>query len=1009
MRARFIAMALACLASFSGSLWAQETTTGSITGVVVDAQGASVPGATITVTSNQGTKTYVTGDDGRFFAPYLTPGTYTVRVELSGFAPIEQRNVIVQLGQRLSLSDLVLKPGGFAEAVQVQASAPVIDSTSTTVGGVLDSEVIKRLPVGRNFTETLYLIPGVSDSSGVGRANPSIGGASGLDNNYVIDGVNVSHPGYGGVGTYSIVFGSLGTGVTTDFIKETQVKTAGFEAEYGQATGGVVNVVTRSGTNTLSGSVFGYFRPDGTEASWKQLSAPNGVVNTRGTQNTDYGVGIGGRIIKDKLFFYGSVNPQYQTRTLVAPSDFPLASLGEQDRKRHTISYAAKGTYQTSANHRFDVTVFGDPSKGDSGPQRDTALLASTTARFSSLEYAVHNQAVHYDGIITPKWLVEGSFSRAKSSFTETPAVNEHSYRDTTVTPNVVFGGIGAYDKGQPGRSLQYQAKSTNLFDAAGSHQIRYGVQVEDIEYTRELARTGPSFTLSNGTPTRDGASVSIQSDPVFGNIYRATRANFGPFPTTTQTYTSFFAQDTWQIGKRLTIRPGVRYERQKLTGGDPPLCHANDSRPGAGDGTGALTHCSFTWDGNWGPRIGGTYDVLGNGRSKLYGSYGRFYSKIPNDLAARSMSADAGISRGDYFDLNLTQPVPEGVTALGTTRHLIVAGASAATIDPNSKSTYINEYLGGLEFEVAPSLSLGVRYIYRSIPRVLEDVGTAQMVLYDLIPDQLASVEYFLTNVIRNTPTFPAPAGVPQASFEDPVHKYRSFEVTLTKLLSHNWSFIGSYRYSKLYGNFEGFFRSDNGQSDPSITSLFDFPTNDPSYTQIGGPMFGYQGDIRYLGCSLGCNDSILPNDRPHQVKLFGTYQFKDVNLGVALNVGSGRAMTNLAANPNYNNAGEIPTTLRGAGMQTTFDGFVKRSPMDFEVSLHGDYALKLGARRVSLIADLFNIFNRQEPSNYDYCSELNFLVPNPNFGYPLNGCGIFIPSYQAPFAARFGVRFEF
>jgi len=802
----------------------------------------------------------------------------------------------------------------------------------------------------------------------------------------------------------------LGTGVTTDFIKETQVKTAGFEAEYGQSTGGVVNVVTKSGTNNLSGSLYSYFRPNGTEASWKQLTTPNGTVNTTGTQNVDYGVGIGGRIVKDKLFFFGTVNPQYQMRTVVAPSTFPLASLGELDRKRHTISYAGKVTYQFNSNHRFDGGVFGDPSKGDNGPQRANALLAVDTGRFSSLKYGGDNESVHYDGIISANWLVEGSFSRAKNTFEENPTLNEHSYTDNTVSPPKLFGGLGFFDKGQPARSFQYQAKSTNLFNAAGSHQIRYGVQLEDIEFTREFGRTGPAFTLSNGTVTRTGASVSIQADPVYGKIYRATRANFGPAPTTNQKYTSFFLQDTWQIGKRLTIRPGVRYEQQKLTGGDPPLCHANDTRPGLGDGTGALIHCSFKWDNNWGPRIGGTYDLLGNGRSKLYGSFGRFYAKIPNDLAARSMSADAGISRGDYFDQNLSQPVPEGVTALGTTRHLIIAGLSAAEIDPKSKSTYLNEILGGFEFEIAPSVSLGVRYIYRDMPRILEDIGTAQMVLYDLIPDQLTSVEYFLTNVNKNTPTFPAPAGIPQASFEDPVHKYRSFEVTLTKNLSHNWMFQGSYRYSKLYGNFEGFFRSDNGQSDPAITSLFDFPTNDPSYTQIGGPEFGYGGDIRYLGCSLGCSNNVLPNDRPHQIKLYSAYQWRDFNFGAAFNAGSGRSLTNLAANPNYNNSGEIPLTIRGAGIQTVTNGFLKRAPKDLAVDLHADYALRIaGARRLSFVADLFNLFNRQEPDGFDYCSERNFLVPNANFGYPVNGCVASTSSFQAPFAARFGIRFEF
>ena len=160
---------------------AQEITTGSITGQVVDAQGAAVPGATVTITSSQGSKTFVTDNQGRFFTPYLTPGVYTVRVELAGFSPVEQKNINVRLGQRLELPGLVLKVGGLEEVVEVVGAPPVVDISSTTVGGVLDADTLKRVPVGRNFTDALYLIPGVSSSGGVGRANPSVAGASGLD------------------------------------------------------------------------------------------------------------------------------------------------------------------------------------------------------------------------------------------------------------------------------------------------------------------------------------------------------------------------------------------------------------------------------------------------------------------------------------------------------------------------------------------------------------------------------------------------------------------------------------------------------------------------------------------------------------------------------------------------------------------------------------------------------------------------------------------------------------
>ena len=1012
MYARISAFLVVFALAVTGLAVAQETTSGSIAGQVVDAQGLAVPGATVTITSDEGTKNYVTDTEGRFFAPFLTPGMYDVRIELSGFVPIEQRMIQVRLGQRATLTDLTMRVGGLTETVEVLASSPVVDITSTTAGSVLNSDMLRSLPVGRSFTDTLYMVPGVSNSSGAGQANPSIGGASGLENAYIVDGVNITNAGYGGVGSYSIIFGSLGSGVTTEFIRETQVKTAGFEAEYGQATGGVINVVTKSGTNVFRGSIFGYSKPGALEAGWKQLNSPNGTVNVTATTNWDAGVGGGGRIIRDRLFFYGTIDRLQETNTYLAPEGFPLRSLGEVDRKRSTTSYAGKLTWQQTTAHRFDLSVFGDPSKGEQGPQRaasntGNALIASDQARFSELEYGTHSQTGRYDGILRNNWLLEGLISRAANNTIERPAVNQHQYTDTTVTPNRRFGGLGAFDLEQPGENVQYQVKSTNIVEAAGNHQFRYGFAFEDINFTRAGGRTGPPFTLPNGTVTRDGASVTILADPVFGRIYRATRGNFGPHPNTTQEYFNFFLQDTWQMG-RLTLRPGIRYEQQELVGGDPPLCHADDTRPGLGDGTGEPIHCRFKWDNNWGPRLGATYDVLGNGRSKVFASWGRFYARVPNDLAARALSADAGISRADYFDQDLTRPVPEGVLAAGQTRHFILAGLHAAEFDPDAKMTYQDEFLGGIEFEAFTDASLGVRYIRRNMPRILEDVGTAQMVLYDLGVPGLESVEYFITNVNANTKVFPVPAGsgIPQARFEDPVHKYNAVEVTIDKRLANNWSLLGSYRWSKLEGNFEGFFRSDNGQSDPAITSLFDFPTNDPSYTQIGVPRFGYRGDIRFLGCSLGCGT--LPNDRTHQIKVFSTTSWRDVNFGIGINAGSGRVLTDLAANPNYASDGEIPVTVRGAGFQTV-DGFKERSPMEFGIDLHADYSLSVGGERnVTLLADIFNLTNRRTATDYDNCSDTTFGGSNPNFGLPINGCSGALSSFQAPLATRVGVRFD-
>jgi len=217
----------------------------------------------------------------------------------------------------------------------------------------------------------------------------------------------------------------------------------------------------------------------------------------------------------------------------------------------------------------------------------------------------------------------------------------------------------------------------------------------------------------------------------------------------------------------------------------------------------------------------------------------------------------------------------------------------------------------------------------------------------------------------------------------------------------------MASYRWSQLKGNFEGFFRSDNGQSDPGITSLFDFPTNDPSYTANGAAL-GFRGDIRYQGTTLG--EGLLPNDRPHQFKLYTNRTFGSLNVGLAANVGSGRSLTALASNPGYQNAGEIPETIRGGGFMTT-DGFRTRTDTEAYFDAHVDYTIKLGAQRVILLADAFNLLNTQKPLAYDNISETTFGELNPDFGtaHPSGGAtDVRVPSYHTPFQLRVGARFE-
>ena len=216
-----------------------------------------------------------------------------------------------------------------------------------------------------------------------------------------------------------------------------------------------------------------------------------------------------------------------------------------------------------------------------------------------------------------------------------------------------------------------------------------------------------------------------------------------------------------------------------------------------------------------------------------------------------------------------------------------------------------------------------------------------------------------------------------------------------------NNWSLQASYRWSRLLGNFEGFYREDNGQSDPGITSLFDFPTNDPSYTAIGAPQFGYRGDIRFLGD--GSASGPLPLDRPHQVKSSATTPFRRAERRpAALNVQLGQAAHGAGRQPAvYDNDSEIPTTPRGAGYRDRSTASARGRPSRCTVDVQASYALQLRRAPADAARRRLQPVQPAGARDYDDYTESAFGVANPDFGRIL--------AYQNPFTLRVGARLEF
>ncbi|MBZ5588998.1 MAG: TonB-dependent receptor [Acidobacteriia bacterium] len=934
---------------------------------MTDTASAPLPGSRVTVTSVEGSRVFVAEADGKFFAPYLTPGLYAVRVELPGFAAVERHGIEVRLGRRVELA-FALPPGVFKEALEVKGAPPMVDFSSATVSTGVSSSFLAKIPVARRLSDVLYVAPSVSSSGGLGVENPSISGASGLENQYVMDGVTINDPQYGGLGLYSRSYGSLGMGVTYELIDQIQVKTAGSDAEYGQSTGGLVNVITKSGSNSWHGSMFAYLRPERFEGAATELVLTNSGTTTIGDESRDLGFTFGGPLVKDHAFFYVALDPQYERTTFLAPPGYPLRSLGGVDRERRSTPYAAKVTIESGPGNRIDVSLFGDPSTSPRGPQSSRAMTGDSTASFDSLDYGGDNQTIHYQGLLAPAWLLEASIGRARQVFEDTPYLDQWSIRDQTVKPTKRSGGKGSYDSHSEGTSLQYEAKSTYLL---GSHEIRFGGSYESTDMETNSALTGPTVTLPDGQQTSSGVSVTIYPDSKYGQIYRVSQGLLFSQQRSNVDYLGLFMQDKVQVGPRLTISAGLRYERERMAGSAE----------------------SFAFGDNWAPRLGFAYDPTGKGKLKVFGSFGVFFAKIPSDLAVTAFSPYGRVTRADYFDAALTQPVPEGVLAGGTTTHFLTKGASAAIIDPTSELGFIREGALGFEFQVASQLSLGMRYVHRETPRVLEDVTNVAMVLYAEHLPGLSNVQYVITNPRANYPATLNGVG----AFENPIHDYDAIELTADKRFANGWALLASYRWSRLWGTYEGFYYNGLDEPKPGETTFDDYPTNDPSYTQIGVPQYGFTGDVRYLG-QLGAGP--LPNDRTHQVKVYASYAFqRGLDLGAGFSASSGQPLTPDTSDPISGHNGFILLGPRGSGMMTQ-DGFKARMPWVWSLDLHADYAFRIRQGRLLLSVDVANVFNRQAVTGYDQDTDRSSGLDNPDFGKRT--------SYQDPRQVRLGIRLE-
>ncbi|MGH9464243.1 MAG: TonB-dependent receptor, partial [Thermoanaerobaculia bacterium] len=882
-------------------------------------EGGALPGVAVEATSPslQGTRTAVTDEGGEYRLTLLPPGDYAVKATLEGFAEETREAVPVQLARDTTLN-LALRAAA-SEVITVVAEAAVVDPTTTTLGYNLDDLAIETLPAARNYASLAQVVPGTSSDAhpeNTGQQLISVYGSTGAENVYLIDGVN----------TTNLEFGFQGKELNFEFIEAIDVKTGGYEAEFGRSTGGIINVITKSGGNEFHGDVFAYYDDDSLQSS------PDDIVSTAGTvegfTREDFGADLGGYILEDRLWFFAAYDVVANDTDSRLPAGPQAGAIVTSESDRDLA--AAKLTWNVASSQSLVGSFFQDP-RDDSGaivdPKIDHVLNGEPATYLGVQELGGDDIAVGYQGAFGSRWLVTGQVARHTEENSVGPASaagDEIQYRDVQ---NDLFatGGFGLIQS----KDFERESWGGTASRFFADHELKFGLDFED--QTAEVTKR-----MSGGQRVDVFANPVDPDRPIYRHFYWTTpdaTVDNAPvsalFASPEHQNTAVFVQDRWQVTDRLTLNLGVRWDRQEII-----------------DAAGTK---QIDLDEDYAPRLGFVWDPQGDQASKLFGSYGRYYEQIPMDLVIRSFSFERQ-PRIINYDPVSTVPDPQAEADLGTESGIL--GGFTEPSDPNLENQYISEFLLGYEREIFPDVAVGAKLIYREYGQVVEDFLCADDGTYCIgNPGEGIMQEIFTLDYSR---TLPAP---------DPEREYRGVQLDVSKRFSDRWQGIASYVYSKLEGNFDGLFAPfTNIGADPNITAAydyFDFFTDGRDFTRI-------------------TNDGPLSNDRRHQFKVSGFYLTDfDLSIGLAAYYRTGTPLTRYGFSDAYNRY-EFFLTERGA------EG---RTPTVFDADLHLGYPIAVGRTEINLLLDIFSIFNTQRPllldQRYGFQEADNFSpVPvNQNF----------------------------